>query len=155
MYQATQWCRCQTGARAAIITPLSTETHNEDGRAGVTVLVVDDSTAFRQAAANVVRAAEGFRVVGEAASGEEAIQAAGSLAPDLVLMDVRMPRVDGAAAARSIAAARPSTVIVLLSADSLDEPGEVPPWANVTVLEKRDLRPRTLEALWATLGGSR
>jgi DNA-binding NarL/FixJ family response regulator len=121
----------------------------------VTVLVVDDSTAFRQAAANVVRAAEGFHVVAEVASGEEAIQAAESLAPDLVLMDVRMPRVDGVAAARSISAARPSTVIVLLSADSLDEADEVPSGANVTVLEKRELRPRTLEALWAMLGGSR
>ena len=41
-----------------------------------------------------------------------------------------------------------NTVIVLLSADSLDEADEVPSGANVTVLEKRELRPRTLEALW-------
>ncbi len=116
----------------------------------VTVLVVDDSTPFRQAAANVVRATRGFRLVGEAASGEEAIVVARSLAPDLVLMDVRMPGLDGVAAAGLIAADHPATMIVLLTAGGIDEAGEALLGTTVTILEKHELRPRTLEALWAT-----
>ena len=57
----------------------------------VPVLIVDDQAPFRRAARAVVTATPGFEVVGEAESGEEAVELADSLAPGLVLMDINLP----------------------------------------------------------------
>ncbi|GIJ63365.1 response regulator [Virgisporangium aurantiacum] len=80
-----------------------------------TVLVVDDHAEFR-AAAVALLAAGGFRVVGEAANGADAIAAARALAPDVVLLDVRLPDHDGFAVSRRIRGHVPSTRVVLCSA---------------------------------------
>lgn len=62
---------------------------------GITVLVVDDQPLAREGNTLVLDFAPGIRVIGEAADGHEAIQQATRLEPDIVLMDVRMPGVDG------------------------------------------------------------
>src|SRR3954454_20632367 len=91
----------------------------------VRVLVVDDQEPFRVAMAAVVEATDGFAVVGAVASGEDSVVAAHDLAPDLVLMDVNLPGIDGAEAPRQILAepradGRP-VLVVLLSTYDEDE----------------------------------
>ncbi|KIA62947.1 response regulator [Nocardia vulneris] len=84
------------------------------------VLVVDDQDLFRAAFRLILDADPGITVVGEAADGLEAIDKAQSLAPDVVVMDVRMPRLDGVAATRRICARTSAKVLVLTMFD-LDE----------------------------------
>jgi CheY-like chemotaxis protein len=90
----------------------------------VRVLVVDDPEPFRVAMAAVVEATDGFAVVGAVASGEDSVVAARDLAPDLVLMDVNLPGIDGVEATRRIRAeprADGTPVVVLLSTYDEDE----------------------------------
>jgi len=81
----------------------------------VRVLIVDDQEPFRLAARMVVDVTEGFDVVGEAETGEDAVTMAADLAPDLVLMDVNLPGIDGLEATRRILAADGAPVVLLLS----------------------------------------
>ena len=71
-------------------------------REAVSVLVVDDQAPFRTAARLVVRSTTGFEVVGEAKSGEEALDQVALLKPNLVLMDINMEGIGGIAATRHI-----------------------------------------------------
>ncbi|TME80505.1 MAG: response regulator transcription factor [Chloroflexi bacterium] len=82
----------------------------------VRVLTVDDHASFRSTARALVAATEGFEVAGEVATGEEAVAAVERLHPDLVLMDVRLPGIDGYEATRQISRIRPEVVVVLVSA---------------------------------------
>ena len=79
------------------------------------VVVADDHPLFRDGVASLL-AAWGHEVVGLAGNGEEAITLVERLAPDLVLMDVAMPGVTGLEATRRLAASRPETAIVMLTA---------------------------------------
>src|SRR5262245_28456515 len=81
----------------------------------VSVLVVGDRRPFRLAARAVVRRAPGCVLAGEAESGEAGVAAAEALRPDLVLMDVNLPGIDGVAAGSRIRDFDPSTVVVLVS----------------------------------------
>jgi len=81
----------------------------------VRVLVVDDQEPFRNAMSAVVEATEGFEVVGAVASGEESVTASAELRPDLVLMDVNLPGIDGIEATRTIRQLPDAPVVVLLS----------------------------------------
>jgi DNA-binding NarL/FixJ family response regulator len=94
----------------------------------VHVLVVDDQEPFRRAMTSVVEETDGFVVVGTAASGEDALLVATDVRPDLVLLDVHLPGIDGLDASRRINDAVDSNgpVVVLLSTydeDQLDVTG--------------------------------
>ena len=81
----------------------------------VQVLICDDQEAFRRAAREVVNATDGFEVVGETETGEDSVVAAGRLRPNLVLMDIHLPGIDGLEACRRIKAERAEVVVLLLS----------------------------------------
>jgi len=79
-----------------------------------TVLIVDDHKAFRTSARHLLEA-EGFVVVGEAANGQEALALTGELAPDLVLLDIQLPDIDGFAVAGELRKRGERAAIVLTS----------------------------------------
>jgi DNA-binding NarL/FixJ family response regulator len=79
-----------------------------------TVLIVDDHEAFRQSASALLEA-EGFAVLGEAADGGTAIVESERLRPDVVLLDIQLPDVDGFTVAERLAAAREPPAVVLIS----------------------------------------
>ena len=79
------------------------------------VLIVDDQEPFRLAARMVVEATDGFEVVGESETGEASVEAAHELNPDLVLMDVNLPGINGLDATRQILSSTERVVILLLS----------------------------------------
>ena len=79
-----------------------------------TVLIVDDHRGFRESASAMLEA-EGFAVVGEAADGDEAIAAVERLRPQVVLLDVQLPDVDGFAVAERLAARPDPPRVVLIS----------------------------------------
>ncbi len=81
---------------------------------GRTVLIVDDHDAFRSFARALLQA-EGFEVVGEARDGESALEAAARLRPNLVLLDVQLPDVDGFEVAERLAAGAEPPAVVLVS----------------------------------------
>jgi DNA-binding NarL/FixJ family response regulator len=85
-----------------------------DDQMTVRVLIVDDQEPFRLAARMVVEATEGFDVVGEAETGEDSVAMAADLTPDLVLMDVNLPGINGLDATRQILARSGEAVVVLL-----------------------------------------
>jgi DNA-binding NarL/FixJ family response regulator len=83
--------------------------------APVRVLIVDDQERFRRAASAVVDSMDDFVVVGTAGRGEDSLTAAAQLRPDLVLMDINLPGIDGLEATRRLRAAADPPVVVLLS----------------------------------------
>ena len=78
-------------------------------------MTVDDQAPFREAARAVLERASTFDLIGEAASGEEAVEMVGTLHPDLVLMDINMGGISGIEATRQIVAAHPEVTVFLLS----------------------------------------
>jgi DNA-binding NarL/FixJ family response regulator len=87
----------------------------------IRVLLVDDDDLMRAGLRAVLSSDGGIEVVGEAADGAEAVQSAGQLAPDVVLMDVRMPGLDGIAATRELLALSPSVRVVILTTFEEDD----------------------------------
>ena len=84
----------------------------------IRVLIVDDHAVVREGLRSFLELQEGLTVVGEAADGAEAVEAAERLAPDVVLMDLAMPNVDGVAATRRITAEAPDAQVVVLTSFS-------------------------------------
>jgi DNA-binding NarL/FixJ family response regulator len=87
----------------------------------IRVLLVDDQALMRMGFSMVLSGADGIDVVGEAADGATAVRMAAELTPDVVLMDVRMPGMDGIEATRRIAADCPDTRVLVLTTFDLDE----------------------------------
>jgi DNA-binding NarL/FixJ family response regulator len=113
------------------------------------VLVADDQAPFLRAARAVLETAVGFRLVGEAPSGEEAVALADSLRPDLVLIDIRMPGIGGIEAARRIASAHPRTTTILVSTyREEDLPAAARTCGASAYLHKSALGVETLQGLW-------
>lgn len=121
--------------------------------APIGVLVVDDQDPFRRAMSAVVDESDGFAVVGVVASGEESVSAVAELAPDLVLMDVHLPGIDGIEATRRITRAAAPPVVVLLSTydeDDVDLSG----CGAAAYLPKAQLSPDRLADVWRSSGRS-
>jgi DNA-binding NarL/FixJ family response regulator len=118
--------------------------------ADVSVLIVDDQAPFRGAARTVVSVSAGFRVGGEAESGEEAVEVAAELHPDLVLMDINLPGINGVEATRRILAERPETVVILLSTYTADDlPSDARESGAAAYVHKEDFSPAVVSSLWA------
>ena len=121
----------------------------------VRVLIVDDQEPFREAARMVVEVSDGFEVVGEAESGEEGVERARELHPDLVLMDVNLGGIDGTEATRRILAEGTASVVFLVSTY---EPAEYAPKAAecgaAAYIPKSTFGPFELEDAWAAATAS-
>ena len=81
------------------------------------ILVVDDSERWRLVVRSILEGVPGFRVVGEASDGAEAVKEAATLLPDVVLLDVGMPHVNGIEAAKRIRQISPESQIIFLTQD--------------------------------------
>ncbi len=119
--------------------------------AAVRVLVVDDVAAYLGAMVAVVAETPGFEVVGEALSGEDALVLAMQSLPDLVLMDVHLPGIDGMEATRRLLlGACPPTVVLLSTYD--DDAGQqfVAESGATAYVQKAVFGPDRLEHEWST-----
>ena len=116
----------------------------------VRVLVVDDQDLFRRVMGAVVEETDGFVLVGCAASGEESVVSAGVLRPDLVLMDVNLPGIDGMEATRRLRADAAAAAVVLLSTyDEDDWDGQAEECGAVAYVAKSAFGPDRLTEVWA------
>jgi DNA-binding NarL/FixJ family response regulator len=118
----------------------------------VRVLTVDDQAVFRRAVRDLLAATPGFEEVGQAASGAEALELAGTLRPDLVLLDVRMEGMDGVETARRLLASDCRAVVVLISLDDAPEATSAVGTGIAAHVRKQQLSTRTLRELWAAHG---
>jgi CheY-like chemotaxis protein len=113
----------------------------------VRVLIVDDQSVFRAVMRTAVEDTHGFEVVGEAESGESALELVPAVQPDFVVMDVRMPGLDGLETARLLAERHPGIAVLLLSVTPFPAAEAAP----APVLDKAELGPRMLADAWGLL----
>jgi DNA-binding NarL/FixJ family response regulator len=92
-----------------------TEPVEENASAPIRVVIADDHLLVREGLRSILAVADDILLVGEARDGAEAIELAGTLSPEVMLMDLRMPRVDGMEAIRQIKARHPAIEIVILT----------------------------------------
>ena len=112
----------------------------------ISVLLVDDHQLVRAGLAALLDTADGVNVVGEAADGRQAVELARQLRPDVILMDLSMPVMGGAAATREVLAERPGTSIVVLTSFSERDRVSEALAAGATGYLIKDCEPRELIA---------
>ena len=123
------------------------------GSRPVRVLTVDDHRPFLEVAHEMIHGMPEFEAVGEATSGADAMVAADTVDPDLVLIDVHMPEMNGIEASRRLTACHPEIVVVLIStADPSELPATVRTCGAAGVLRKQDLGPGAIRRIWAEHG---
>jgi DNA-binding NarL/FixJ family response regulator len=116
----------------------------------VRVLIVDDQLPFRRAAAAVVDLTDPFVVVGMAESAEDCLAVISDLRPDLVLMDLALPGMNGLEAAHELSALPKPPVVVLVSTHEEEEfGGSVRACGAVDYIPKSSFGPEPLQAAWA------
>ena len=121
--------------------------------APVRVLTVDNHAGFRIVAREVVSATPGFTAVGEANDGAAALEAIERLQPALVIVDVRMPGMNGLELARRIRESYPDTVVLLVSSDDHVEGAATARASGACAfIRKENMRPATLRGLWRIHG---
>jgi len=134
---------------------LISATHHRPVRdSAVGVVTVDDQAVFRAAAHEIIDATPGFCALGEAGSGAEGLALVEELDPELVLIDVRMPGMNGVETARRLTERHPRSVVVLISiADSANVPSTAAESGAAALVRKQDFSRSMLLDLWATYGG--
>jgi DNA-binding NarL/FixJ family response regulator len=95
---------------------LKTDVVGERGQSRLRVLLVDDSAKVRQTLSGLFSSLPGFEVIGEAQDGLEAIEILKQLAPNVVILDLRMPRLNGFEVLRAIRQCQPSCAVIVFSA---------------------------------------
>jgi DNA-binding NarL/FixJ family response regulator len=114
----------------------------------VRVLIVDDQPPFRAAARAVVDVTDGFEVVGEAETGEASVTMCRELKPDLVLMDVNLPGIDGLEATREILADAQPVVLVLSTYEAAEYQPRAEAAGASAYIQKSDFGPDELTHAW-------
>lgn len=118
----------------------------------VRVLIVDDQPPFRDASRMVVEMTDGFEVAGEAENGEQGVEMAARLKPDLVLMDVQMPGIDGLEATRRITSVDdPPQVLVMSTHESGDYDAPAVDAGAFGFIPKSQFSMDALEDTWAAI----
>jgi DNA-binding NarL/FixJ family response regulator len=121
----------------------------------IRVLIVDDQPPFREASRMVVEMTEGFEVAGEAENGESAVEMVATLQPDLVLMDVQMPGIDGLEATRRIMEGPgPPRVLVLSTHESGDYAAPAIAAGAIGFMPKSEFSMDALSEVWSAATGS-
>lgn len=114
----------------------------------VRVLIVDDQPPFRAVARTLVSLLKGWSVVGEVATGEDAVTAAGATSPGVVLMDINLPGISGIEATRRIVESDPTIRVVLLSTYQADDlPADALSCGAAAYVRKEDLTPKVLREI--------
>jgi DNA-binding NarL/FixJ family response regulator len=122
----------------------------------VRVLIADDQTLFRVGLARLLEEDERVKIVGQAGDGAEAVKLAGSLKPDVVLMDLKMPNLDGIEATRQIVAAYPGVKVLLLTTFEADNHVIQALKAGASGYILKDSRPDSIvSSLLAVMAGER
>ena len=115
------------------------------------MLVVDDQLPFRQVAREVIEATANFRLLGEAQSAQQALADARALHPDLILLDIRMPDMDGIQAAAHLHLAQPDALLILISVEEAPNlPSGSATCGAAEFIRKQDFGPALLRRVWST-----
>jgi two-component system invasion response regulator UvrY len=119
----------------------------------VRVLIVDDQEPFRAVARTVVEMTDGFEVIGEAETGEDSVSRAHELSPDLILMDVNLPGINGLEATRQILAdhvnGKPVVVLVLSTYEAAEFGPQAEEVGAARFIPKSEFSPERLAEAWS------
>ena len=110
----------------------------------IAVMIVDDHPVFRQGLRNVLAAQEGLEVVAEAADGEAAIETAETIRPDVVIMDINLPELNGLQATRELKERCPDIQVIMLTAYDDEEQIYHAMRAGASAYHAKDVRPERL-----------